>query len=231
MDFFDCCPVSQALFMSTLLSIFIGGAPNKAFNSLDMIEISNGEIYRVLLCQVFFNNFPQTVVGALLIFSFRHFERHMGSRKFGAFLFLAFTICLSIQIIVCGLLSAADIELVPSSGPFFCIFAVLPLFYRHIPKTRSSEYLVLGYSMMLSEKSWSYLLAAQLMFSDGVNSVFPALTGLVTGHLYTANALNMQSFRISIVLETLCSTIGGFFNSLVPLGGGNVRRGNRRVSG
>jgi len=73
----------------------------------------------------------------------------------------------------------------------------------HIPKLHSAQYSILG--MDLSEKSWIYLLALQLLFSDGVPSVVSALSGLLAGYLYQSDTYGFQGFRLPGVIEVRIS--------------------------
>lgn len=56
-----------------------------------------------------------------------------------------------------------------------------------------------------SEKSWTYLMAAQLLFSDGLRSVGPSLAGMLTGYLYITNKNRIQSFRLPSAVEVSLS--------------------------
>lgn len=61
--------------------------------------------------------------------------------------------------------------------------------------------------MDLSEKSWIYLLALQLLFSDGVPSVVSALSGLLAGYLYQSDTYGFQNFRLPGIIEVRTATI------------------------
>ena len=52
-----------------------------------------------------------------------------------------------------------------------------------------------------SEKSWIYLLAGQLLFSTGLRSLLPAMTGYAVGYVYDRNYFSLQRYRLPRVIE------------------------------
>lgn len=68
-----------------------------------------------------------------------------------------------------------------------------------IPRLQASEFSLFG--LGFSEKSWTYLLGAQLCFSQGLRSLLPSSIGLLFGYLYLHNVLYMQGFRLPKVVE------------------------------
>jgi hypothetical protein len=74
---------------------------------------------------------------------------------------------------------------------------MIPLAY--IPKTSSTEFRVLG--IAVSEKSWVYVLAAQMALSDGAGSLLAAGSGLVAGLLYLREGSVLQRFRLPSTVE------------------------------
>lgn len=54
----------------------------------------HGELWRLLTSQIVFNQNAQALVGLILLYTCRQFERQMGSRKFAGFLFLS--LCFSV---------------------------------------------------------------------------------------------------------------------------------------
>lgn len=69
----------------------------------------------------------------------------------------------------------------------------------YIPKIFQNQYVLLGISF--SEKSGIYLLAAQLFFSDGWESMVASLIALSFGFLYSQNIVRIQQFRLPSVVE------------------------------
>lgn len=73
------------------------------------------------------------MVGLILVYNLRVFERLMGSRKFASALLLNSVLSSLLSIGLLTIASSLDIEvgLVPSPGPFFLIYSLIPLFYRN----------------------------------------------------------------------------------------------------
>lgn len=71
----------------------------------------------------------QTLIGMLILYICRQFERQLGSRKYGSFVFLSFCVALLVQFLVVLITNALDLDFIPAHGPFFLIFSLLPLFY------------------------------------------------------------------------------------------------------
>ena len=97
--------------------------------SLDLSGLYRWEIWRLFSSQCVFSNMAQTFIGLLLIYICRQFERQLGSRKFGAFVFLSFLSSLLIQFSIISIANVSSINYIPAHGPFFLIFSLLPLFY------------------------------------------------------------------------------------------------------
>ena len=64
-----------------------GAAVN--FYELNFQKLSQGEIWRLATSHFIFSHTAQVLVGIILLYTCREFERQMGSRKFSAFLLLA----------------------------------------------------------------------------------------------------------------------------------------------
>ena len=120
-------PITQVLSGLTLLSGWFFGSSGIA--ELDLFKLGQGQISRMLFSQLIFENTAETIVGLMLLYIFRQFERQMGTRKFGFFVFLSFFISIfnliSFQILALSL----DINFIPSSGPYFLIFSMLAIFF------------------------------------------------------------------------------------------------------
>lgn len=56
-----------------------------------------------------------------------------------------------------------------------------------------------------SEKSWVYLLALQLLFSEGSSSLISGLVGLSVGYLYERNGFGIQKLRMpAMIMVNIC---------------------------
>jgi hypothetical protein len=72
----------------------------------------------------------------------------------------------------------------------------------HVPKLHPSSMM----GVIFSEKSWTYLLAGQLMFCDGISSFSSAIIGLLIGYIYDNNMFNVQVFRLPRSIEVRFQT-------------------------
>ena len=82
---------------------------------------------------------------------------------------------------------------------FFCFF----IFVARVPRLKNSGYQFLG--LILSEKSWVYLLATQLLLSGGLRSLVPAISGYLVGHTYNLDYCSMQTYRFPRFIEVRTS--------------------------
>lgn len=105
--------------------------------------LRGGELWRFIFGHLAFANMSQTVVGLILIYTYRSFERQMGSRKYGAFLFLSWAFSTLVYLALMGIFAATGVSFSPSSGPFFFIFAQLAFFYRKIAEVTFLKILLL----------------------------------------------------------------------------------------
>lgn len=71
-----------------------------------------------------------------------------------------------------------------------------------------NQYVLAGVSF--SEKSGIYLLAAQLLFSNGLESILAGLIALSFGFIYTQNLVRVQSFRLPGFVEVNSTTMKSF---------------------
>ena len=120
-------PIIQIISGITLLLGWFFGKANIA--ELDLYAIGQGNIWRLLFSQLIFENTAETVVGLMLLYIFRQFERQMGTRKFAFFVFLSMTISLFNVISFQILAQSVDILFIPASGPYFLIFSMLAIYY------------------------------------------------------------------------------------------------------
>lgn len=95
---------------------------------------------------------------------------------------------------------------------FFLLFLLLLWFFfnftARVPRLKSSGYQFLG--LILSEKSWVYLLTSQLLLSGGIRSMVPALSGYFVGYLYDLDYCSMQTYRFPRFIEVrtlLCRVV------------------------
>ena len=218
---YQSAPVTQILsVVITLLSLFRTYHDNWAFD-LDLVLKGRG-LHRVVMSQMVFTNVSQCMVGLSLLYVCRQFERQLGSRKFGAFAFLSFSLASVLAVATAMATKSMNFDYSPSSGPYSFIFSLLVLYYAHVPKLAPSKYVFLG--IPLSEKTWTYVFGAQLLFNDMEKSVGPSIIGILNGMIYLGNFFGMQSFRLPGFMEKIFTAFGGLFGFMLAAPPSNAQR-------
>ena len=98
-----------------------------------------GEIWRLITTHFVFRNPAQLMVGLIVLYSLRGFERQMGSKKFGAFLLyslLSSTVLSILFVLILNVLMG--LSFVPSSGPFFLIYSLMIFYYCKLSRVKLS---------------------------------------------------------------------------------------------
>jgi membrane associated rhomboid family serine protease len=128
MSGFENTPITKVISFAALsLGLFLGQSHSITF---DYTEIFSGHVSRLITSQLAFENMAQTIVGLMLLYSFRTIERQMGVKKFGAYVLFSYTISILLQLAVAVLVvSNFDVNFVPIPGPYFLIFSLLAIYY------------------------------------------------------------------------------------------------------
>jgi hypothetical protein len=112
----------------------------------------------------------ELIVGLLLLYQFRQFERHWGSRRYGSYVLLTTTLHASLSLSALSLLQHPQISSLLQSyfpgtriswipgGPYGLIFASLVQYFYEIPVSVPMN--VMG--LTLSDKTISYIMAMQV---------------------------------------------------------------------
>jgi hypothetical protein len=158
------------------------------------VSRKRSRVLRSLLHAIPFQNTGETILAALLVYQFRGIERRMGSRKYGAFMIYASIIGYILQH---GVLKYMQRESATGLYPF--IFANIVGYYIDVPP--QSSFSAMGIS--LSEKSFIYLLAVQLMFALSGRSFIAAMSGILAGTLYYLNFLYGQKWLVPHAVVSL----------------------------
>ena len=96
----------------------------------DIYRLLEGQVWKLPASFFIFQNSAQMIVGLILLYTCRQFERQMGSRKFGAFLLIAFVFSILVNCAAIVAAYSVGLYLVPSPGPFALIFALMTYYYR-----------------------------------------------------------------------------------------------------
>lgn len=195
-------PLSKALMIVTAgASVLVTMMNSRDRFNLPALSVltQRFQLWRLFTNNLFFNTPGETLFGLILIYSFRLFERQMGTSKFGAFAMLCYTISTLLQLGVLTLFPARSIV----SGPYAFIFACLVLFHYTVPITNRFRFLRLN----LNDKIFTYLLGLQLLFSHSWSSVIAGAFGILSGVLYTGDILHLRRFTLPSWLNRVCSSV------------------------
>jgi len=209
MPWFLGAPVSKAI-ATTVAVFFVVAEVTKSHHSfsLDMEKVLNeGHIHRILLCHLTFATLAEVVLGlGVLCPLMRRFEREMGSRKFGTFLFFTTVISTSWEILLSQVFHD---ELARYSGPYPQIGSLLMLYHIYTPRLHPQFFGLLGFDF--SEKAITYGFALQMVFSGGLGTMLPAMCGMVAGYLYTVPMFPLSKIELPEFVYSICSSVGAGF--------------------
>lgn len=154
-------------------------------------------MWRLLTHHLVWSSSSELILGSVLLYTWRMFERMFGSRKFGGCLAFLLAMSTALQVCVAVVCRATGASFHPSSGPWGLIFGLLACFFMDIPQ--SMPFTVFG--VPLSDKMFLYILNLQLALSGLPGSAYTALIGLVLGFLYRWEALPFHRIRIPQVVS------------------------------
>ncbi|KAK2755970.1 hypothetical protein FQN54_005767 [Arachnomyces sp. PD_36] len=175
------------------------------------------QVWRLVVWQTCYTNSTELLFAAMMLYHLRIIERLWGSRKLASFILstLPFTTFLPPLLLafVVRPLSFNTINYLPA-GPTAIIFALLAQYYAAIPHTfrykisssskktpqpsstsqsqqpqQTQQRADRSISLLLSDKSTTYLLALQLSLSQFPSSILPAAVGWLVGYAWRAEIL------------------------------------------
>ncbi|PSK36038.1 hypothetical protein B9Z65_5853 [Elsinoe australis] len=159
--------------------------------------------WRLLTWQTCYTNSTEVLFAAMTVYQLRVIERLWGTRKFGSFLLSTLPYNLLLPPLLLALvlrpLSFSRINYLPA-GPTPIIFALLaqyhaaiPYLYKYqvsaAPPSNTGANSPFSSSLMLTSKSTSYLLPAQLALSQFPGSTVAAVVGWCVGYAYRRELL------------------------------------------
>ncbi|EGG15445.1 hypothetical protein DFA_10282 [Cavenderia fasciculata] len=159
------------------------------------VTLSNLSLITLLLNNLYFTTIGETVLGSFLLYSFRLFERTMGSSKYSFFAVISIIISTLIHIGYLVVFKKGG-----SPGPYSFIFSCLVLFYKDIPATYWFKLL----KFPLNDKIFSYILSLQMMYSYP-NAFANCLSGLIAGILYYTDIFSLKNKRFPKWMAALCN--------------------------
>lgn len=150
----------------------------------------------------------ELLVGSILLYHFRLFERQLGTGKYGAFVVVSGVASKLMEVSLGRLLA-----LKAPAGPYSLIFANYVNYFMDVPSTQ--RFRVFGWPM--TDKAFLYLAGIQLFFSAPKSSFMAAACGFFGGLVYKSNILNIQRLRVP----------GWLMQLFQPAGNRHIRTGQR----
>jgi len=174
------------------------GSPAILSPLLSFIEGSS--IMSMISNQFFFKNVPELVFGSIFIYSFRLFERMMGSSKYTAYIISSVSITTLIQLSFMILTGKEMKEAKSFSSPFSFIFSTLVLFYKDIPPT--IWFKLFGFK--LTDKFFSYALASQVLFTFPQH-LYASSFGIISGVIYSSRLVGLGHLCFPRSVNSFCT--------------------------
>ncbi len=149
---------------------------------------------RLLTYQTAATSSTELLFATVLLYQFRVLERLWGSRKYASFLVVVWWLDVLLVPALCLLLKLATwgwYNYVPG-GLTGLVFAGLSVWGDEVPRLARYKILVDGHTkggVLLSDKSSTYLLAAQLALSQFPYNLLPAAVGWAVGTAWTGELL------------------------------------------
>ncbi|KAJ8087049.1 hypothetical protein PM082_005874 [Marasmius tenuissimus] len=119
-------------------------------------------------------------------------ERHFGTWKFASFALVSTILSTLLEVVALFLFRRAGLTHLPA-GPFALVFSLLYQYSRIIPTVY--DFRVFG--IPLSNKSFMYILAVQLLLSRLPGTAAVALIGILAGQIYRSDIVNLKTYRIA----------------------------------
>ncbi|CEG80595.1 hypothetical protein RMATCC62417_14906 [Rhizopus microsporus] len=164
---------------------------------------------RLFLSHVAFSSSGDFLFGSIILYSMRIIERQYGTSKYTAFLFITTIISTILEVVMLIVGGRIGLKSIPS-GPYAIIFAILYQYYRVIPVT----YRFRIFGIVMTDKLFLYVLAAQLACSRLLQTLVPSICGLLSSAIYRTDVANIKQWRFPKSVQFLASRfILPFFTS------------------
>ncbi|KIM76387.1 hypothetical protein PILCRDRAFT_98745 [Piloderma croceum F 1598] len=193
---FEHAPVSKGLMLTCAATSIIAGIFDvKHYLHLQLIpHISRHyQYWRLFAHHLAFSNSSDLLVAELILWNVGvHIERQFGSIKYASFAVVSTLLATIFEFV--GLLLFHRIGLNHiSSGPSSLVFSILYQYFRIVP----SAYQFRIFGVHLSNKTFMYILASQLVLGHLPGSAASAIIGILTGQIYRSELANLKAYRIS----------------------------------
>ncbi|PHZ13246.1 uncharacterized protein RHIMIDRAFT_237260 [Rhizopus microsporus ATCC 52813] len=180
--------------VTKLLVPIVGGCSSLviAYNSRPNLQLPvNSQFLKIFASQWMFPSIGTTVVGTWLIYRMKIIEQRYGSSKYAALIFISF---IASTLLHTGAWMTGYPKYDASNGPFVIICSVLYQFYKIVPASYQTRMM----GVMITDKTYVYLAAAQLALSNYFPSFLSCFCGLLIGSIYDNTAIKKWRFPTAI---------------------------------
>ncbi|KAJ1325069.1 ubiquitin-associated domain-containing protein 2 [Microdochium nivale] len=162
------------------------------------------QTWRLLLWELCYSNSSEVLFAAMALYNMRMVERFWGPRKFASFVFATYLLTsIATPLLLALLMRPLTFGLLNylPAGPTPIVFAVMAQYHAMIPHTYQYKIATSisaendNQGITLSDKSYRYLLAAQLALSQWPGSVLAALMGWLVGYSWRMEILPRRLTR------------------------------------
>ncbi|KAJ6536715.1 hypothetical protein DFH09DRAFT_1178588 [Mycena vulgaris] len=221
---FEHAPVSKGLMVGlALTSILVGVFDVKHYFHLQLVpHISRHyQYWRLGAHNLAFSSSSDLFIAEILIYNIGiPIERQFGTLKFASFAVVSTLLATLLEFIALILFHRAGLNFIPS-GPSTLIFNIIYQYSRIVP----SSYTFRIFGLPLTNKSFTYVFAFQLVIGHLPGSAASAFIGILAGQVYRSDLANLKAYRIPPWLASYASRF------LLPLVGSlrPARRSNRAL--
>ncbi|KAI9281925.1 hypothetical protein BY458DRAFT_498456 [Sporodiniella umbellata] len=147
------------------------------------------QLWKYVISHFGFHSLSSAVAGTYFLYRMKIIEQRYGSSKYAAMLFVSFV---ASALVHTGT-SFLESPIIPN-GPAAIIFTILYQYQKIVPPSFQSK--ILG--LPVTEKTYVYIPAAQVLFSDSFSSLFSCICGFVIGAVYDNTTINQWRFPAAI---------------------------------
>jgi len=196
---FHNAPISKVILLVTG-GVSILASIMKIKHNLDFPQLStqtSTNFWRIVTNHVPFTTAGELLFGVILIYSFRMFERRMGTRKFGMFVLISMMIYSLLQLALYVLFKNTTLP----SGPYSFIFACLSLYISEVPSTYNFRLC----GIPATDKIFTYAVALQLMLANFPASFISGILGIFSASIYRSETLKLDRFKFPASFVLFCT--------------------------
>lgn len=206
-------PVCKCILGASFLSSVLINFPLSQYRHLCVYDYSliveKHQLWRLITARVAFLDVKDLMIGSILFYYFRTFERRYGSRKFFAQLIGFFLFGSALELCAVHICKLLQFNMVPlPSGPLCFIYPLFVPYFMDIPRIELGN--VLGIPM--TGKSFQYFLGLQVA-SGSLETIIVAVCGIISGILWRKNFLKIQ--QLIVIPNTVASIVYKVFGRFV----------------